>query len=97
MGPVSWEEAETYLIDKGSARLQEQREHGVVNPIELARALNIRPQVIYNYVRRGALPSHLGPTQNIEILWQDAVEFIQHRLQKQATKQAKIREQLNGY
>jgi len=38
---------------KTQARFAEQSAQGVVNPIVLANLLGVRPQMIYNYIRKG--------------------------------------------
>jgi hypothetical protein len=55
---ASEEDALELLREKGSPRLQEQLEHGVVTPIELANAVGKRPQMIYNYIRAGRIAAH---------------------------------------
>ena len=67
---VSVEETEERLLAAGSERLHAQYELEVVNPIELAKALDIRPQQVYNYIRNGRLESiRLNSTQKIVIPW----------------------------
>jgi hypothetical protein len=52
---VTEQDAEKVLVESGLDRLMKQREQGVVNPIMLAQAIGVRPQMIYNYIRSGRI------------------------------------------
>ena len=94
---VSVEETEERLLAAGSERLHTQYELDVVNPIELAKALGIRPQQVYNYIRNGRLESvRLNSTQKIVIPWVYAVEFAQQRYSKSLRKSLRIEAELKG-
>lgn len=76
-------------------RLVAQREAGVVNPIVLARALGVRPQMIYNYIREGRnglVGVRENDTQKIVIDWDVAIGFAQRYLNRKA--QAELKKQL---
>jgi hypothetical protein len=94
---VSREDAEKILTSKPIARLQEQKAFGVVNPIVLAEALGVRPQMIYTYIRQGKVKAHSDTaTQKVVIDWDEAVSFAQRYLNKKAIQQARIERELKG-
>jgi hypothetical protein len=95
---ISTTQAETWLLDRGSARLHAQYAEGVVNPIELAKALDVTPQMIYQYLRGETprIPSRLNDSQKKVIDWDDAVAFVQKRLQKESDRQQRIDDELAG-
>jgi hypothetical protein len=97
---VTFEAAEKFLMQqfKSVERLASQYEAGLVNPIVLAKAIKVRPQMIYNYCREpnARIQSHLNDTQHIVIVWKDAVEFVQKYLDRKAQAQARIEAELAG-
>jgi|SRR5215831_2213154 len=96
---ISGEAAEDYLRGKAAdgSRLAEQLDEGVVTPIELAKAIDVLPQMIYNYIRNGRLNAHTTlDTQKIVINLEDAKEFVRTRLEKDAKKAAQIAAELEG-
>lgn len=94
---ISTEETEQKLLKSGTDRLRTQHEEGVVNPIELAKALNVRPQMIYNYIRDGKIPTtESNNTQKLVIPWGDAVAFAQKYLGRKLVKQQKVEAELRG-
>jgi hypothetical protein len=93
---VTTEDAERQLLGSGLERLLKQQEQGVVNPIMLAQAIGVRPQMIYNYIRQGRIASVMGNTQKKTIAWSVAVDFAQKYLNRKAVKQAKVERELQG-
>lgn len=102
---VSREDAEKSLLSKPVARLVEQKAFGVVNPIVLAEALGVRPQMIYSYIRQGKIKrsaeviqggTRANNTQHIVIDWDEAVSFAQRYLNKKAKQKAQIERELKG-
>jgi hypothetical protein len=96
---ITGETAEDYLRGKAKegSRLAEQLEEGVVTPIELAKAIDVFPQMIYNYIRNGRLAAHTTTdTQKIVIQLGDAKEFVRARLEKDARKAAQVQAELEG-
>jgi len=85
-----------YLLSYGTERLVSQISNEVVNPIELAKALNIRPQMVYNHIRSGRIPSHHNDSQKLVIDLRDALEYSAKYLNRKAVKQAKIDAELAG-
>jgi hypothetical protein len=81
----------------GEDRLQLQRQLGVVNPIMLAKALGVRPQMIYNYIRDGKIKTvDRNNTQKITIDVLEAERWAQTYLGRKAAKAAKIEAELRG-
>jgi hypothetical protein len=94
---ASEEDALELLREKGSPRLQEQLEHGVVTPIELANAVGKRPQMIYNYIRAGRIAAHRNDeTQKLVINLEDAQGFVRQVLNKDKGKAAQVNQQLQS-
>src|SRR5262249_39993369 len=80
---VSFEEAESRLLELGTDRMREQAKSGVVTPIELAKALNVRPQQVYNYIRNSRIAAHkTEDTQKLVVSWEDAVAEAQRLFSK---------------
>jgi hypothetical protein len=78
---VTTEDAERQLLGSGLERLLKQQEQGVVNPIMLAQAIGVRPQMIYNYIRQGRIASVMGNTQKKTIAWNGDQQVTQgHRV-----------------
>lgn len=94
---VSPEEAAEQLKKAGSDRLHVQLKDGVVNPIELARAIGVRPQMIYNYIRTGKISAvRQNNTQKLFIPEAVAYDFASKYLSRKAKKQNEIEAQLAG-
>jgi hypothetical protein len=94
---VTEQDAEKVLVESGLDRLMKQREQGVVNPIMLAQAIGVRPQMIYNYIRSGRIASVVdNNTQKKTIAWSVAVAFAQQYLNRKAVKAAKVERELAG-
>jgi len=92
---ITVEETTKHLVDAGVERLLAQRQEGVVNPIVLAKCLGIRPQMVYNYIKAGRIPSvKHNSTQKIVIQWDVAVEFAQRYLNRKLRKQIELDAQL---
>jgi hypothetical protein len=94
---VTTEDAERQLLGSGLERLLKQQEQGVVNPIMLAQAIGVKPQMIYNYIRAGRIASVTdNNTQKKTIAWSVAVAFAQQYLNRKAVKAAKVERELAG-
>ena len=94
---VTAEEALAYIIQQGTPRLLNQLNVGVVNPIELAKALDVKAQMIYNYIRSGRIKgAYLNDTQKLVIPSDSAAEFASSYLSRKARAQAKIEAELAG-
>jgi hypothetical protein len=82
---VSTEEALEFLTARLTERGVAQVKAGVINPIELAKALDVRPQMLYSYIRDGRLKAFVTPdTQKLIIRKDDAVEYVRKRLERTA-------------
>lgn len=96
---VSYEEAEKVLLERGRHNqvFQAQHAEGHISPIQLARLLGIRNQMVYNYIRKGKIDAtYQGPAIKMVIVWHDAVTFAQGYLDRAAVKKSKIDIQLKG-
>lgn len=94
---VTKEQAEEQLLSRPIARLVEQKEQGVVNPIVLAEAIGVRPQMIYQYIRNGRIAGvRDNNTQKITIAWSEAVAFAQRYLDRRARQALKTAQELEG-
>lgn len=80
------------------ARIAEQLSQGIVNPMELAKELHIRPQQVYQAIRQGALKAvHQNNTQKLYIDETEAARWAaavyNRRLKKaQAAREAAMAE-----
>lgn len=95
------EELASQASEKTQARFAEQKAQGVVNPIVLAELLGVRPQMIYNYIRKGKLTDSseaIGQnnTQKKTIDLAEAEGFAHKYTEKQKAKAAKIEAELLG-
>lgn len=78
-------------------RFNKQAEDNVVNPIVLAELLGCRPQMIYNYIRKGKIASVKdNNTQKMTIEIHEAQRFANEYLTRKALKQIRIQEELAG-
>lgn len=95
---VSTEEAVEWLENEAESntRLADQMANNVVNPMVLAAVCDIKPQMVYNYIRSGRLPSHTNNTEKLVIPLEAAVEFVRNRLEKEAQKKQKLQRELAG-
>jgi hypothetical protein len=96
VAPITEADAMAFLESNGSDRLKAMKVDSIVAPIELARALGVKPQMIFQYIRSGKIEHRLSETKTKLIPWDVAVAFVQARLQKEADKQAQIDDQLEG-
>ena len=89
---------------KVAARFHTQAKEGLVNPIVLASLLNVRPQMIYGYIRKGRFTqegaSSINNTQKITLRLDEASQFalsyISRKEALEEKKKAKIQAELRG-
>lgn len=103
---VTYEEAEELLLSYRNPRLKAQYAEGIINPIVLAGAVGVKPQMIYNYIRNGKIKTidldapqpgvSTNNTQHIVIAWGVAVLWTQKYLQKKADHQERVERELRG-
>jgi hypothetical protein len=87
---VSIEDAKAYLDTRLSERGVAQVAEGVINPIELAKALDVRPQMLYSYIRDGRIVARKTvDTQKLVFDLDTALEFVAKRLTREAQRAAK--------
>jgi hypothetical protein len=76
--------------DKKHARFAAQATEEVVNPMVLADVLEVRPQMIYNYIRKGKIASVTSNnTQKKVIPLSAARVFARQYLQRKVDQQTK--------
>ena len=95
---VTKEQAIDYLKQHGTSKLLEQIDtQDIVGPIELAKAIGVKPQMIYNYIRNNRINGvHHNSTQKLVISIDGAAEFVAKRLTREANKRAKVEAELNA-
>lgn len=88
---------------KIQARFAEQSAEGIVNPIVLAELLEVRPQMIYNYIRKGKFSqaeadssTGFNTTQKKVIDLREANVFAAAYVGRKAAKAAKVEAELLG-
>ena len=88
-------QAEEYLLEHGTDRFHGMWDSGKVNPIELAKALDIRAQMVYNYIKGGKIEGvGQNDTQKVTITNDGALAFAQKYLNRKAVKEAKEQEKI---
>jgi len=103
---MTYDEAEAVLLTSKNPRMKVQHAEGIINPIVLADALGIRPQMVYNYIKKGKIQTldlnaerpgvTENSTQHIVVEWSVAVRWVQMFMGKRAARQEKIEAQLRG-
>lgn len=87
------------------ARFAEQSAQGVVNPIVLANLLGVRPQMIYNYIRKGKFSQEENAfgennTQKIVIQLDEAnafaLAYTDRKVAREAAHAEKVAAELAG-
>lgn len=83
------------------ARYEAQKAEGVINPIVLAGLMGVKPQMIYNYLRKGRLTEVQGAvgtnnTQKKTIHIGEANTFAGQYVERKAQKAAKVQAELEG-
>lgn len=80
-------------------RYESQKANGVINPIVLATLLGVKPQMIYNYIRKGKFSEvtvENNSTQKRVLHYGEANTWAATYLERKATRQAKIEAELKG-
>jgi hypothetical protein len=82
-------------------RYAEQAANGVVNPIVLANLLGVRPQMIYNYIRKGKFSESEqafgeNNTQKKVIFLDEANTFAQGYIDRKVAREAKEAEKVEA-
>jgi hypothetical protein len=80
-------------------RYNEQKANGVVNPIVLAALLGVRPQMIYNYIRKGKFSESEAAfgensTQKKVIYLDEANTFAQGYTDRKVARETKAAEKV---
>lgn len=77
-----------------NTRIAEQMQQGIINPIELARILSIRPQQVYQAIRHGALKVKDNNTQKKTIDLNEAARwtatYLNRKLERATKKEAEV-------
>lgn len=78
-------------------RLAAQMAEGIVNPIVLATVIDVRPQMIYNYIQNGRIISrHSNSTQKLIIPLHEAYRFAASQIERRNKKAEQIERELRG-
>lgn len=70
--------------------------YGIVTPIGLATAVDVTPQVIYNYLRNGRIEYKLSETGKKVITRAALYKYLKNRLDKENAKQEQLERELRG-
>lgn len=93
--PTLDELVHTNLDEKSKDRFVKQSEQQVVNPMVLAKLAGCRPQMIYNYIRAGKIPTVTeNNTQKKVIPFADAQAWLTAYLTKKGEKALRIEREL---
>jgi hypothetical protein len=85
------------VLANGSERLATQLNQRVVNPIELARAMKVRPQMIYNYIRKGKIAAvRQNNTQKLFIEEHEPRAFLDRYYGRKLAAEKKVELELAG-
>jgi hypothetical protein len=84
------------LLAVKNPRVKVMHEQGLMAPIDLAKAMEVRPQMIYNRIRDNKLPAHFNTTGKYQLRFDDAVDFADAYFTRAAEKKAKIDAELAG-
>jgi hypothetical protein len=68
----------------------------IVTPVQLSKELEIRPQLIFGWVRRNLIPSHKCVCNHTYLVRDEIVEFLEAREAKAAEKAAKVEAELEA-
>jgi predicted site-specific integrase-resolvase len=71
-----------------------ERQENIVTPVSLSKELDIRPQVVFAWVRKGQVPSHKCVCGHIYLVRDEIAEFLTKREEKAAEKAALIEAEL---
>jgi hypothetical protein len=94
---ITKEEVEAQLMSSGLERLFAQQSEGIVNPIVLAKALGVKPQMIYNYIKNGKITAvKQNNTQKLVISWSEAIDFAQRYLNRKLRRQQAVEAELQA-
>lgn len=86
------------------ARYMDQKQQGLINPIVLAKLMGVRPQMIYNYIRKGRFTQEdafgINSTQKITIRLNEAIGFassyVGRKENREEAEANKIQRELRG-
>jgi len=68
----------------------------IVKPTELAKELDVAPQLVFSWIRNEKLPAETCVCGHFYIMRDVADEFVAERARKQAEKEAKIQAELEA-
>ncbi len=72
--------AEKTELDRLRERISLLCTEGTIGPITLAKVLDVRPQHIYNALRRGAIPCERNAESKLRIKEADALAYVEKYL-----------------
>lgn len=72
----------------------------IVTPVQLAKELEIRPQLVFGWIRRGLIPHHKCVCNHTYLLRDEVSDYLEERQvkldEKAAAEQAKVEAELQG-
>lgn len=69
-------------------------QNDIVTPVQLAKELEIRPQLVFGWVRKESVPAHKCVCGHTYLLRSEIAEFLAKREEKAAEKAAKVEAEL---
>jgi bifunctional DNA-binding transcriptional regulator/antitoxin component of YhaV-PrlF toxin-antitoxin module len=90
---------DTTTVNTTVAKVQRHDVAGTqyVKPIELAKALGIKPQQVYGYIRKGKLESVIEPATGKQLVkLQSASDWVDAREARAAEREAQVAAELEG-
>jgi hypothetical protein len=73
---------------------EQNEQEGIITPVALGKELNVRPQLVFSWVRAGKFPTHQCVCGHTYLLRDEIADFLTARDAKQAEKDAKVAKEL---
>lgn len=91
MNPQEW--WDKHATETGRSMLAN---HDVVTPLEIAKARDIKPQVIYNYLRQGRIGYELNSSNKRVVTKAELFKYLENYLSKEQARQERLERELRG-
>lgn len=78
------------------AEAEWQQDPNIVTPVQLAKELKIRPQIVFGWIRRKILPFHRCECGHFYLLRTEVKDFLDKRRKDEEEKQERIKAELAG-
>jgi len=76
--------------------MAKSQDENVVTPVELAKEIGVRPQLVFSWARADKFPVHRCICNHMYLLRDEVAPFLAERDAKEAEKQAKIAAELEA-